>query len=300
MDKGHKIHIKVPLHFVNQETAPGVKLGHGLVSHVITELDVECLPGNLPEFIEVDLGELQLGQSIHVNDLKLGDGVEPVAAPQGRKPGGGGNHPAQGGCRRGAGCRCSGACRRNPCGLTAATTLAAPVAALRLIAGLGNPGPEYSETRHNAGFWFVDACARKLGAKLAPESRYFGEAARVRTESEDLWLLKPLTFMNRSGRAVAALVRFYKISPEEILVVHDELDLLPGEIRLKQGGGNGGHNGLKDLAVAIGKRRVLATAAGHRPSAQLGRGAGRGGFCFASAEGAGAGSDRNCHNSRPG
>ncbi len=79
VDKGHKIHIKVPLHFVNQDTAPGVKLGHGLVSHVITELDVECLPGNLPEFIEVDLGELQLGQSIHVNDLKLGDGVEPVA-----------------------------------------------------------------------------------------------------------------------------------------------------------------------------------------------------------------------------
>ncbi|MGA7951136.1 MAG: aminoacyl-tRNA hydrolase [Thiobacillaceae bacterium] len=126
------------------------------------------------------------------------------------------------------------------------------MAALRLIAGLGNPGPEYSETRHNAGFWFVDACARKLGAKLAPESRYFGEAARVRTESGDLWLLKPLTFMNRSGRAVAALVRFYKISPEEILVVHDELDLLPGEIRLKQGGGNGGHNGLKDLAVQLG------------------------------------------------
>lgn len=79
VDKGQKIHIKVPLHFVNQETSPGVKLGHGLVSHVITELDVECLPGNLPEFIEVDLGEMQLGQSIHVNDLKLGDGVEAVA-----------------------------------------------------------------------------------------------------------------------------------------------------------------------------------------------------------------------------
>jgi PTH1 family peptidyl-tRNA hydrolase len=126
------------------------------------------------------------------------------------------------------------------------------VAALRLIAGLGNPGPEYSETRHNAGFWFVDACARKLGARLAPESRYFGEAARVRAEDRDVWLLKPLTFMNRSGQAVAALARFYKISPEEILVVHDELDLLPGEIRLKRGGGNGGHNGLKDLAAQLG------------------------------------------------
>lgn len=126
------------------------------------------------------------------------------------------------------------------------------MAALRLIAGLGNPGPEYSETRHNAGFWFVDACARKLGASLAPESRFFGEAARVRAEGGDVWLLKPLTFMNRSGQAVATLARFYKISPEEILVVHDELDLLPGEIRLKQGGGNGGHNGLKDLAAQLG------------------------------------------------
>jgi large subunit ribosomal protein L25 len=86
VDKGHKIHIKVPLHFVNQDTAPGVKLGHGLVSHVITELDVECLPGNLPEFIEVNLGEMELGQSIHVNDLKLGDGVEPVAHLKAENP----------------------------------------------------------------------------------------------------------------------------------------------------------------------------------------------------------------------
>jgi large subunit ribosomal protein L25 len=86
VDKGHKIHIKVPLHFINQDTAPGVKLGHGLVSHVITELDVECLPGNLPEFIEVNLGELQLGHSIHVNDLKLGDGVEPVAHLKAENP----------------------------------------------------------------------------------------------------------------------------------------------------------------------------------------------------------------------
>jgi large subunit ribosomal protein L25 len=86
VDKGQKIHIKVPLHFVNQDTAPGVKLGHGLVSHVITELDVECLPGNLPEFIEVNLGEMQLGQSIHVNDLMLGEGVEPVAHLKAENP----------------------------------------------------------------------------------------------------------------------------------------------------------------------------------------------------------------------
>jgi PTH1 family peptidyl-tRNA hydrolase len=128
------------------------------------------------------------------------------------------------------------------------------VEALRLIVGLGNPGPGYSETRHNAGFWFVDACARKLGATLAAESRVLGETARVRRDDQEFWLLKPLTFMNRSGQSVAALARFYKIMPEEVLVVHDELDLSPGEVRLKQGGGNGGHNGLKDIEAQLGSK----------------------------------------------
>lgn len=128
------------------------------------------------------------------------------------------------------------------------------MAALRLIAGLGNPGPDYSETRHNAGFWFVDACARKWDCPLSGESRFFGEAGRVRQDGRDVWLLKPSTFMNRSGQSVAALARFYKIQPQEILVVHDELDLQPGEIRLKQGGGNGGHNGLKDIEAQLGSK----------------------------------------------
>ena len=118
----------------------------------------------------------------------------------------------------------------------------------RLIVGLGNPGPEYEATRHNVGFWFVDQLADKLKATLAPQAKFFGRAARA----GDTWLLQPMTFMNRSGQSVAALANFYKIDPSEILVIHDELDLPPGGIRLKQGGGNGGHNGLKDIQAKLG------------------------------------------------
>jgi len=117
----------------------------------------------------------------------------------------------------------------------------------RLIVGLGNPGPEYEATRHNVGFWFIDQLADQLRISLAPQSKFFGRAGRA----GDLWLLQPTTFMNRSGQAVAALANFYKILPAEILVVHDELDLMPGAIRLKQGGGNGGHNGLKDIQAKL-------------------------------------------------
>ena len=117
----------------------------------------------------------------------------------------------------------------------------------RLIVGLGNPGSEYADNRHNLGFWFVDRLARDLKIALQAQGKFFGHVARL----DDLWLLKPSTFMNRSGQAVAALARFYKIEPAEILVVHDELDLQPGGIRLKQGGGNGGHNGLKDIQASL-------------------------------------------------
>ena len=118
----------------------------------------------------------------------------------------------------------------------------------RLIVGLGNPGPEYEATRHNVGFWFVDQLADKLKISLAPQAKFYGRAARA----GELWLLQPTTYMNRSGQSVAALANFYKISPAEILVIHDELDLPPGGIRLKQGGGNGGHNGLKDIQAKLG------------------------------------------------
>ncbi|MDR2188229.1 MAG: aminoacyl-tRNA hydrolase [Azonexus sp.] len=118
----------------------------------------------------------------------------------------------------------------------------------RLVVGLGNPGPEYENTRHNVGFWFVERLARQLKASLAPQAKFFGRTARA----GELWLLQPTTFMNRSGQAVAALAHFYKILPDDMLVVHDDLDLAPGAIRLKQGGGNGGHNGLKDIQGSLG------------------------------------------------
>jgi len=124
---------------------------------------------------------------------------------------------------------------------------------LRLIAGLGNPGREYDATRHNAGFWWVDRLATELGARWAAEGKFAGQVAKVRGPEGDIWLLKPDTFMNRSGQAVGALARFYKIAPAEVLVVHDELDLPPGTARLKQGGGHGGHNGLKDIDAQLGK-----------------------------------------------
>ncbi|MDR2678271.1 MAG: aminoacyl-tRNA hydrolase [Zoogloeaceae bacterium] len=117
----------------------------------------------------------------------------------------------------------------------------------RLIVGLGNPGADYADTRHNAGFWFVDRLAAKLKVTLTPVPKFFGLVAR----SEERWLLQPATFMNASGKAVGALARFYRIAAEETLVVHDDLDLPPGGIRLKQGGGNGGHNGLKDIQAAF-------------------------------------------------
>ena len=123
---------------------------------------------------------------------------------------------------------------------------------LRLIIGLGNPGSDYAETRHNAGFWFCERLAHELGASFARESRYHGHVARARVVGQDLWLLMPQTFMNRSGQAVQALAHFYRIEPAEMLVVHDELDIAPGQMRLKFGGGLGGHNGLKDITAHLG------------------------------------------------
>ncbi len=123
---------------------------------------------------------------------------------------------------------------------------------IRLLVGLGNPGPEYAATRHNAGFWFIDDVARQLGASLVPDRSYFGLVARVNRPDGPVWLLEPMTFMNLSGKSVAALARFFKIAPNEILVAHDELDVLPGNAKMKIGGGHGGHNGLKDINAQLG------------------------------------------------
>lgn len=122
----------------------------------------------------------------------------------------------------------------------------------RLIVGLGNPGPEYALTRHNAGFWWVEAAADSLGVRFSHQRAFHGLVARVDRPSGPTWLLEPLTYMNLCGKAVAALARFYKIAPEQILVVHDELDLTPGQAKLKQGGGVAGHNGLKDIRAQLG------------------------------------------------
>ena len=126
---------------------------------------------------------------------------------------------------------------------------------IRLLVGLGNPGPEYEATRHNAGFWFIDEVALALGARLVAERSYFGLMARVNLPNRPdaaLWLLQPMTFMNVSGKSVAALARFFKIEPAEILVAHDELDLLPGQAKVKFGGSHAGHNGLKDIHAELG------------------------------------------------
>jgi peptidyl-tRNA hydrolase, PTH1 family len=122
---------------------------------------------------------------------------------------------------------------------------------IRLLVGLGNPGPEYEATRHNAGFWFIDAVARELRAKLVPERSYYGLAARVNRPDGPIWLLEPMTFMNLSGKSVAALARFFKIAPGEIVVAHDELDLMPGHVKMKIGG-SASHNGLKDIQAQLG------------------------------------------------
>ena len=123
---------------------------------------------------------------------------------------------------------------------------------IRLVVGLGNPGTQYEGTRHNAGFWWVDAVAQQLRATLAPQQSYHGLVARVNRPQGPLWLLEPMTYMNLSGKSVAALARFFKIEAGDILVAHDDLDLQPGQVRIKLGGSNAGHNGLKDIDAQFG------------------------------------------------
>ena len=123
---------------------------------------------------------------------------------------------------------------------------------IKLIVGLGNPGPEYAKTRHNAGAWYVEQLARWHNVSLREEPKFFGHTARILVEGQDVRLLIPNTYMNLSGKAVAALARFYQIEPEAMLVAHDELDLPPGFAKFKQGGGHGGHNGLKDIIAKMG------------------------------------------------
>ena len=139
------------------------------------------------------------------------------------------------------------------------------MAGLRLIVGLGNPGTEYLRTRHNAGFWFIDALAQRLGARFGNDSKLHGETAKTSLDGAPLWLFKPTTFMNKSGIAVASALRYYKIEPQEMLVAHDDLDLPPGTARIKFDGGHGGQNGLRDIFSHLGhgKFHRLRLGIGH-------------------------------------
>ncbi len=128
-----------------------------------------------------------------------------------------------------------------------------PGESLKLIAGLGNPGAEYARTRHNAGFWLVDELARRHGGTFRLEPRHQAELARIRIGPADLWLVKPMTYMNASGTAVGSVAHFYKVAPEEVLIAYDELDFPPGKVRLRQGGGTAGHNGVRDVVAHLGE-----------------------------------------------
>ena len=128
---------------------------------------------------------------------------------------------------------------------------------IRLIAGLGNPGREYERTRHNAGYWWVDAIAGRKRARWSKESKFHGWIAKVEEGGHEFWLLKPATYMNESGRSLSAFMRFFRIEPAGLLVVHDELDLPPGSVKLKKGGGTGGHNGLTDVVERLGVKDFL-------------------------------------------
>jgi len=125
---------------------------------------------------------------------------------------------------------------------------------LKVIVGLGNPGPKYTETRHNAGFWFIEEVARKYSATFRQEKKFHGEVAKISLQGKDIWLLKPDTFMNRSGLATQSLLSFYRITADQLLVAHDEIDLPPGTAKLKTGGGHGGHNGLRDIISQLGSK----------------------------------------------
>jgi len=139
------------------------------------------------------------------------------------------------------------------------------MAGLRLIVGLGNPGPEHLRSRHNAGFWFVDALALRLGASFTAEAKLFGAAAQTQIDGQLVRLLKPMTFMNLSGKSITAALRYWKIEPEEMLIAHDDLDLPPGAARLKFDGGHGGQNGLRDTIRLLGHGRFhrLRIGIGH-------------------------------------
>lgn len=144
-----------------------------------------------------------------------------------------------------------------------------PSTGLALVVGLGNPGDRYAQTRHNAGFWFVDELAQRHGGSFRADKKFHGELARISVAGRDCLLLKPMLFMNRSGLSVASVANFYRLVPAAVMIAHDEIDLPPGTLRIKQGGGHGGHNGLRDIIPALNspdfwRLRIGVGHPGHR------------------------------------
>ena len=313
-----KIHMKVPLHFINADIAPGVKLSGGIVSHVMTEVDVTCLPKDLPEFIEVDLANLAAGHSIHMSELKLPKGVELVPLTKGDdlavatitdsarccgSSSSGSRGRSQGISDSAAACA---ACKRAASsiqdrhgralgGLFLSLRDRNMTTGIRLIVGLGNPGREYEATRHNAGFWWVDAVAAGKVRQLQAEKKFHGLAARACRQQSRSLAARTANLHESQRPGGSALASFYKIAPEEILVVHDELDLPPGTVRLKKGGGHGGHNGLKDIIAHLGTPDFwrLRLGIGH-PGDECGRE-----FRAACAAARRAGTDRRRRGQKP-
>ena len=282
VDANQALRASVPLHFLNEDKSPAGKAADVVVLHELNDVEVSCLPKDLPEFIEIDLSEP--GRRRHHPPVRpeaagrrgaagteAGQGTRrrrrDRQARQGRRRG------SRPGSRRSAGDQgreegrqvIAHASRRfAPAGRPHCFSIAA-MAGLRLIVGLGNPGPEHARTRHNAGFWFIDALAEQAGARFGLESKLFGETAKAVIAGQNVWLLKPATFMNLSGKSITAALRYWKIEPEEMLVAHDELDLPPGVARLKFDGGHGGQNGLRDTMRLLGhgKFHRLRIGIGH-------------------------------------
>ncbi len=288
------IRIHLPIHFLNAATSPGVKVQGGIVSHLKSDVEIVCLPKDLPESLAVDMGKMALNETLFLKDIPLPAGVTIPELTKGRdipvvsihspraEEAGAGGCGSRGGCCNGDACCCGLRMPRRKALLLPLPTprksrprrtparskrrpAEMPGLAIKLIVGLGNPGRDYESSRHNAGFWLVEELARRHGGAFRLEPKFNAELARIRIGGHELWLVKPQDYMNNSGRVTAAVATFYKIEPAQLLVVHDELDLPPGEVRLKEGGGAGGHNGLKDLIAHLGDG-LLAPATGRRAS----------------------------------
>ena len=277
------IRVNVPLHFVNQDKSPAGKSSEVVLTHELNEVEVSCLPKDLPEFIEVDLGEMKLGDTVHLSDVKAAARAsvahkdrrraQPAVAvarharakrPKARRSAR--RRKRRSACRQ-AGLRGRRGVIRGCARAVARRRVAFPIdGRFAPHRRARQPGPEHARTRHNAGFRFIDALADEAGGRFGLESKLFGETTKVEFAGRSLWLLKPATtFMNLSGKSITAALRYWKIEPEEMLVAHDELDLPPGVARLKFDGGHGGQNGLRDSMRLLGhgKFHRLRIGIGH-------------------------------------